>query len=307
MALRTVDDVFSDFLGRRRGIIKALTVDVRCRGGGGATALPAGTGRLAGAASRCTTATRLARWGAAQLCRASTRVRDASRALGPAAGRAWYSRRRRPRAALTVAPAATSLQVDAFSELCDPSKDNLCLYGYADGTWEVSPPCEEVPPELPEPTLGINFARDGGCWMSWYAAVVECTCWRCMLPHARAVLLQQQAHAFITRPPHRPHKPPPAAAGMKRQDWLCLVAVHADCWLMAMSFYNAAKIDQKGRQRLFEEINGLPTCFEIVSGRASGKPGVDPMQAAAKRAVRGRSIACVLSEEAWCCEGRAAG
>ncbi|PSC71925.1 PHD finger ALFIN-LIKE 2-like [Micractinium conductrix] len=149
MALRTVDDVFSDFLGRRRGIIKALTVDV-----------------------------------------------------------------------------------DAFSELCDPSKDNLCLYGYADGTWEVSPPCEEVPPELPEPTLGINFARDG----------------------------------------------------MKRQDWLCLVAVHADCWLMAMSFYNAAKIDQKGRQRLFEEINGLPTCFEIVSGRASGKPGVDPMQAAAKRA-----------------------
>lgn len=29
MALRTVDDVFSDYLGRRRGIIKALTVEVR--------------------------------------------------------------------------------------------------------------------------------------------------------------------------------------------------------------------------------------------------------------------------------------
>lgn len=29
---------------------------------------------------------------------------------------------------------------------------------------------------------------------------------------------------------------------MKRQDWLCLVAVHADCWLMAMTFYNAAKV-----------------------------------------------------------------
>lgn len=29
MALRTVDDVFADYLGRRRGIIKALTVEVR--------------------------------------------------------------------------------------------------------------------------------------------------------------------------------------------------------------------------------------------------------------------------------------
>lgn len=53
-------------------------------------------------------------------------------------------------------------QVDQFWEQCDPTKENLCLYGYADSTWEVTLPCEEVPPELPEPTLGINFARDGG-------------------------------------------------------------------------------------------------------------------------------------------------
>ncbi|KAL4419298.1 hypothetical protein ABPG77_001630 [Micractinium sp. CCAP 211/92] len=152
MALRTVDDVFADYLGRRRGIIKALTVEV-----------------------------------------------------------------------------------DQFWEQCDPSKENLCLYGYADSTWEVTLPCEEVPPELPEPTLGINFARDG----------------------------------------------------MKRQDWLCLVAVHADCWLMAMTFYNAAKLDQKGRQRLFDEINGLPTVYEIVSGRAAGRPGgMDPAELAAIKQAR---------------------
>lgn len=135
MALRSVDDVYADFVGRRRGLIKALTVEA-----------------------------------------------------------------------------------DAFHDQCDPNKENLCLYGYADGTWEVAAPCEEVPPELPEPTLGINFARDG----------------------------------------------------MRKEEWLCLVAVHADCWLMATTFYNAAKLDQKGRQRLFDEINALPTVYELVSGRAQG-------------------------------------
>lgn len=135
MALRSVDDVYADFVGRRRGLIKAVTVEA-----------------------------------------------------------------------------------DAFYNQCDPNKTNLCLYGYADGTWEVAEPCEEVPPELPEPTLGINFARDG----------------------------------------------------MRKEDWLCLVAVHADCWLMATTFYNAAKLDQKGRQRLFDEINALPTVYELVSGRAQG-------------------------------------
>ena len=31
--MRSVDDVFSDFVGRRRGIIKALTTEVRSAGG----------------------------------------------------------------------------------------------------------------------------------------------------------------------------------------------------------------------------------------------------------------------------------
>ena len=41
------------------------------------------------------------------------------------------------------------------------AQENLCLYGNPDATWEVTLPAEEVPPELPEPALGINFARDG--------------------------------------------------------------------------------------------------------------------------------------------------
>ena len=81
-------------------------------------------------------------------------------------------------------------------------------------------PCEEVPPELPEPALGVNFARDG----------------------------------------------------MKRSDWLSLVAVHSDSWLMAVAFYNGARLDQEGRRQLFNDINSLPTCYEIVSGRATTKP-----------------------------------
>ena len=61
--------------------------------------------------------------------------------------------------------------------------------GNSDGTWKVGLPVEEVPPELPEPALGINFARDGmavrapahpGCRAGWQpaSAAVE-------LPHTR--------------------------------------------------------------------------------------------------------------------------
>eukprot|EP00850_Spirogloea_muscicola_P018349 SM000167S02962 [mRNA] locus=s167:180058:181078:- [translate_table: standard] len=74
-------------------------------------------------------------------------------------------------------------------------KENLCLYGYSDETWEVNLPAEEVPPELPEPALGINFARDG----------------------------------------------------MQRKDWLSLVAVHSDAWLLAVAFYYGARFDKAER------------------------------------------------------------
>ncbi|GFY94376.1 alfin-like 6 [Actinidia rufa] len=50
-------------------------------------------------------------------------------------------------------------------------KENLCLYGLPNETWEVNLPVEEVPPELPEPALGINFARDGMQEKDWLSLV----------------------------------------------------------------------------------------------------------------------------------------
>lgn len=55
----------------------------------------------------------------------------------------------------------TVCRMDVFYQQCDPERENLCLYGYPDGAWVVDLPAEEVPPEIPEPALGINFARDG--------------------------------------------------------------------------------------------------------------------------------------------------
>jgi hypothetical protein len=106
---------------------------------------------------------------------------------------------------------------DRFYELSNPERENLCLYGNPDATWEVDLPAEEVPPELPEPALGINFARNG----------------------------------------------------MARADWLALVAVHSDTWLLAVAFYNGARLNKEGRERLFDMINELPTCYEVVSGKAA--------------------------------------
>ena len=56
-------------------------------------------------------------------------------------------------------------------------------------------PAEEVPTELPEPALGINFAREG----------------------------------------------------MNRRDWLALVAVHSDSWLLSVAFYYAARLNRNDR------------------------------------------------------------
>lgn len=113
---------------------------------------------------------------------------------------------------------ALTTDVDDFFRQCDPEKENLCLYGYPTEQWEVNLPAEEVPPELPEPALGINFARDG----------------------------------------------------MEGKDWLALVAVHADAWLLSVAFYFGARFgfDKADRKRLFSMINDLPTVFEVVTGAA---------------------------------------
>ncbi|RDX79877.1 PHD finger protein ALFIN-LIKE 1, partial [Mucuna pruriens] len=133
--------------------------------------------------------------------------------------------------------------VDEFYNLCDPDKENLCLYGHMNEVWEVTLPVEEVPPELPEPVLGINFARDG----------------------------------------------------MNRKDWISLVAVHSDSWLLSVAFYLGARLNHiesicwhmvpsidglphfYGRNRLFSLINDLPPVFEVVTDRKpiKDKPTVD--------------------------------
>ncbi|KAJ8646928.1 hypothetical protein MRB53_008676 [Persea americana] len=113
---------------------------------------------------------------------------------------------------------ALTTDVAEFNQQCDPEKENLCLYGLPNEQWEVNLPAEEVPPELPEPALGINFARDG----------------------------------------------------MQEKDWLSLVAVHSDAWLLSVAFYFGARFgfDRNDRKHLFSMINELPTIYEVVSGIA---------------------------------------
>ncbi|KAM7481941.1 hypothetical protein LguiB_006524 [Lonicera macranthoides] len=114
---------------------------------------------------------------------------------------------------------ALTTDVSKFYQRCDPEKENLCLYGIPNETWEVNLPVEEVPPELPEPALGINFARDG----------------------------------------------------MQEKDWLSLVAVHSDTWLLSVAFYFGARFGfgRNERKRLFQMINDLPTVFEVVTGKVN--------------------------------------
>lgn len=118
---------------------------------------------------------------------------------------------------------ALTSEVRKFYELCDPEKENLCLYGLPDASWDVNLPVEEVPPELPEPVLGINFARDG----------------------------------------------------MQERDWLSLVAVHSDSWLLAVAFFFGGRFNfgKNERKKLFQLINDLPTVFEIL--KASFKQSKD--------------------------------
>eukprot|EP00270_Netrium_digitus_P013413 TRINITY_DN4454_c0_g1_i1.p1 TRINITY_DN4454_c0_g1~~TRINITY_DN4454_c0_g1_i1.p1 ORF type:complete len:254 (+),score=37.15 TRINITY_DN4454_c0_g1_i1:166-927(+) len=130
---------------------------------------------------------------------------------------------------------ALTTDVEEFYSRCDPEKENLCLYGFPEGTWEVNLPAEEVPPELPEPALGINFARDG----------------------------------------------------MQRKDWLSLVAVHSDAWLLAVAFYFGARFDKTQRKKLFGMINESPTLFEVVTGR--DKPVTNNAESKGKSSGKSRS------------------
>lgn len=105
---------------------------------------------------------------------------------------------------------------------CNPDKQYLCLHGKSDSSWQVTLPADQVPSELPEPTIGINFARDG----------------------------------------------------MTKTDWLRLVAVHSDAWLLSLAMgYFASQLDRATRLRLFTDLNELPTLYEILCQKKSGRSG----------------------------------
>ncbi|KAL3830177.1 hypothetical protein ACJIZ3_018979 [Penstemon smallii] len=148
---------------------------------------------------------------------------------------------------------ALTIDVDEFYGICDPEKENLCLYGHPNETWEVNLPAEEVPPELPEPALGINFARDG----------------------------------------------------MNRRDWLSLIAVHSDCWLLSVAFYLGARLNRNERKRLFSLINDLQTVFEVVTERkpVKDKPNADSgskSRGSTKRSIDGQpKINPKLADESY--------
>ncbi|KAG6397958.1 hypothetical protein SASPL_139408 [Salvia splendens] len=65
---------------------------------------------------------------------------------------------------------------------------------------------------------------------------------------------------------------------MQEKDWLSLVAVHSDAWLLSVAFYFGARFgfDKADRflgpledqKRLFNMINDVPTVFEVVTGAA---------------------------------------
>ncbi|KAH1253586.1 PHD finger protein ALFIN-LIKE 1 [Glycine max] len=112
-----------------------------------------------------------------------------------------------------VAIRALTHDVDKLYELYDSGKDNLCLYGHSNKVWEVTLPLEEVPANLPEPTLEINFARDD----------------------------------------------------VSRKDWISLVAMHSDSWLLSLAFYFGFHLNHNERKRLFGLINTLSTIFQFVT------------------------------------------
>nr|GMC94270.1 PHD finger protein ALFIN-LIKE 2-like [Ipomoea batatas]GMD46091.1 PHD finger protein ALFIN-LIKE 2-like [Ipomoea batatas] len=73
---------------------------------------------------------------------------------------------------------ALTRDVDEFFLMCDPEKGSLCLYGLPNESWEVDFPVEEIPPEIPEPVMGINFARDEMAKRDWLALLAKhCDSW----------------------------------------------------------------------------------------------------------------------------------
>ena len=237
-APRTVDEVHANFAARQRGLIRALTD---------------GTPHRA-IANRPPASARPARGSKSKGNDRPHRSRESDR---PDPGRLTRDE--------SITALDRSTDAEEFYAQCDPDKENLCLYGNPDGTWEVQLPAEEVPPELPEPALGINFARDG---MQVRA--------RRRFARFRPARGSRDGARDDSRVRHPAISTPSTGANFdssegeeegadgarrgraqrdaarvvrrtQRKDWFALVAVHSDAWLMAVAFYYGAKFDAKKR------------------------------------------------------------
>jgi hypothetical protein len=85
---------------------------------------------------------------------------------------------------------------------------------------------------------------------------------------------------------------------VQKQDWLSLVAVHTDGWLLSLAFFKAARFGKAQRyaavhafqstcttsdaasyrDQLFERINEYPTLYEVVSGKVPNKATAEPVE-----------------------------
>ncbi len=237
-----MDEVHANFAARQRGLIRALTD---------------GTPHRA-IANRPPASARPARGSKSKGNDRPHRSRESDR---PDPGRLTRDE--------SITALDRSTDAEEFYAQCDPDKENLCLYGNPDGTWEVQLPAEEVPPELPEPALGINFARDG-------MQVRARRSFRAVSARARG---RATARGTIPAFDIPPISTPSTGANVdssegegggregrdetrrearerltarvvrrtQRKDWFALVAVHSDAWLMAVAFYYGAKFDAKKR------------------------------------------------------------
>jgi hypothetical protein len=56
---------------------------------------------------------------------------------------------------------------------------------------------------------------------------------------------------------------------MARKDWLALVAVHSDAWLMAVAFFYAVKLDREGRWAAVRHVIGSSSSSGSSRGRSA--------------------------------------
>lgn len=145
-----------------------------------------------------------------------------------------------------------------------------------DGQWAVDLPAEEVPPEMPEPSLGYA-SHACSCSTSRFSTVctVLRSCgYRCLQDQLQSGRYAGDLRLYILKSNsvrqldfcltffHSCWKLPILIAlvqsVVQRRDWLMLVAVHSDTWLYAVAFYNGARLDKNGRYGTAQKCERLP-------------------------------------------------